>query len=185
MNNVIEGDLKLGVSRKKVQIIILFLIFVLGAYAIITNVYGSGGKPDVGSSAPEFNLLGLDGNVHNLVDYKGNVMVINFWATWCKPCIKEMPALQAQSDKWKDKNVVIMGINAGEDVMSVENFVKQNKLTFPILLDPYKQAVQRYGISPLPTTLFVSSDGIIRNIYLGELDLGKLDYEIEQLVNNQ
>ncbi|WP_438351307.1 redoxin domain-containing protein [Paenibacillus sp. FA6] len=175
----------MGKSRKKVQVVILLLIFILGGYAIISNVYGSGGKPEVGNSTPSFNLLGLDGKVHNLDEYKGNAMVINFWGTWCKPCVKEMPALQSQSEKWKDKNVVVIGINAGEDLMSVENFVKQANISFPILLDPNREAVRSYGISPLPTTLFVSSDGIIRNIHSGELDLGTLDYEIEQLVNTR
>jgi peroxiredoxin len=177
--------LELGKSRKKLQIIILLLIFTLGGYAIISNVYGSGGKPEVGDNTPSFNLLGLDGNVHDLEEYKGNAMVINFWGTWCKPCVEEMPALQAQSEKWKDKNVVVIGINAGEDIMSVENFVKQANISFPILLDPNKVAVQSYGISPLPTTLFVSSDGEIREIHLGGLDLNTLDYKIEQLVSNQ
>ncbi len=161
------------------------MIVFLGGYAIISNVYGSGGKPEVGDKAPSFNLLGLDSSVHNLDEYKGKAMVINFWGTWCKPCVKEMPALQAQSEKWKDKDVVVIGINAGEDVMSVDNFVKQANISFPILLDPNKEAIQSYGISPLPTTLFVASNGRIKKIHLGELDLGTLDYEIEQLVSNQ
>ncbi|MNP78230.1 Thiol-disulfide oxidoreductase ResA [compost metagenome] len=80
---------------------------------------------------------------------------------------------------------MVIGINAGEDKMSVENFVEQKNISFPILLDPNKEAVQKYGISPLPTTLFVSSDGEIRNIHLGELDLSTLDKEIEQLVSIQ
>ncbi|AOZ91404.1 redoxin domain-containing protein [Paenibacillus crassostreae] len=173
----------MGKSRKKVQIIVLLLVFILGGYAIISNVYGSGGKPEVGSKTPSFNLLGLDGSVHNLDEYKGKSMVINFWGTWCEPCVKEMPALQVQSEKWEDKDVVVIGINVGEDVMSVENFVKQANLDFPILLDPNRDAVRSYGISPLPTTLFVSADGKIRNIHLGGLDLGTLDNEIEQLVS--
>lgn len=177
--------MKLGKSRKKVQIVILLIIVLLGGYAIISNVYGSGGKPVVGDKTPSFNLLGLDGEVHNLSEYKGKAMVINFWGTWCKPCVKEMPALQQQSEKWKDKGVVVIGINAGEDVMSVENFAKQANINFQILLDPNKEAVQRYGISPLPTTLFVAPNGKIKEIHLGELDLGTLDYEIEQLVTTK
>ncbi|OAB46956.1 redoxin domain-containing protein [Paenibacillus antarcticus] len=175
----------MGKSRKKVQIVILLMIVFLGGYAIISNVYGSGGKPEVGDKVPSFNLLGLDGNVHNLDEYKGKAMVINFWGTWCKPCVKEMPALQAQSEKWKDKDVVVIGINAGEDIMSVDNFAKQANISFQILLDPNKEAIQSYGVSPLPTTFFVSANGKINKIHLGELDLSALDYEIEQLVSNQ
>ncbi|MEC0089805.1 redoxin domain-containing protein [Paenibacillus macquariensis] len=175
----------MGKSRKKVQIVILLMIVILGGYAIISNVYGSGGKPEVGDKAPSFNLLGLDGSVHNLDEYKGKAMVINFWGTWCKPCVKEMPALQAQSEKWKYKDVVVIGINAGEDIMSVDNFAKQANISFQILLDPNKEAIQSYGISPLPTTFFVAANGKIKKIHLGELDLNALDYEIEQLVSNK
>lgn len=173
----------MGKSRRKVQIIILILIVILGGYAIATAVSGSNGKPEVGDNAPAFNLLGIDGNVHHSDQYKGKSLVINFWGTWCEPCIREMPALQAQAEKWKDKDVVVLGINVGEDQMAVENFVKQLKINFTVLLDPNKQAVQNYGISPLPSTLFVSADGKIRNIHIGQLDLATLDKQIEQLVN--
>ena len=174
----------MGKSRRKVQVIILILIVILGGYAIATAVSGSNnGKPDVGDTAPAFNLLGIDGNVHHSDQYKGKSLVINFWGTWCEPCIREMPALQAQAEKWKDQDVVVLGINVGEDQMAVENFVKQLKINFTVLLDPNKQAVQSYGISPLPSTLFVSADGKIRNIHIGQLDLATLDNQIEQLVN--
>lgn len=175
----------MGKSRKKIQIIILLVIVMLGGYAIASNVMGSNGKPEIGKKAPNFNLLGLDGNVHKLDDFKGKALVINFWGTWCKPCVKEMPALQAQSEKWKDKGVVVIGINAGEDRMSVENFVKQVDVSFPVFLDPNKEAVQNYGISPLPITFFVSADGIVNNIHTGQLDLSTLDTQIEQLVSSQ
>lgn len=174
----------MGKSRKKVQIIILLLIVILGGYAITTQVSGSNGKPTEGSKAPNFDLLGLDGKVHTLDEYKGKALVVNFWGTWCEPCVKEMPALQAQYDKWKDKDVVIVGINAGEDKMAVENFVKLVHVSFPVMLDPEKDAIQSYGISPLPTTFFVSPNGKINKIHLGQLDLQTLDQQIEELVNS-
>ncbi|HEY2492603.1 MAG TPA: thiol-disulfide oxidoreductase ResA [Paenibacillus sp.] len=175
----------MGKSRRKIQVIILLVIVILGGYAIVSNVSGSNGKPDIGKKVPDFNLLGLDGTVHNLDEYKDKALVINFWGTWCEPCVKEMPALQAQYEKWKDKDVVVIGINAGEDRMSVENFVKQVNVSFPVLLDPNKEAVQNYGISPLPTTLFVSANGKVNNIHIGQLDLSTLDTQIEQLVRSQ
>lgn len=174
----------MGKSRKKVQIIILLLIVVLGGYAIVSQVSGSGGKPTEGSKAPSFELRGLDGKAHNLSEYKGKAMVLNFWGTWCGPCVKEMPALQAQWEKWKDKDVVVVGINAGEDQMAVENFVNNADVNFPVLLDPNKDAIAKYGISPLPTTFFVSKDGKINKIHLGQLDLATLDKQIEELVKS-
>lgn len=103
-------------------------------------------------SSPFFELLGLDGQVHTSDEYQGKAMVINFWGTWCEPCVKEMPALQAQADKWKDKGVQFVGINVGEDQMTVENFVQQVGVDFPIMLDRDKNSVRDFGISPMPTT---------------------------------
>ncbi|MBP1999504.1 peroxiredoxin [Paenibacillus shirakamiensis] len=168
--------------RRPVQIVILFFIVILGGYAIGSAVLGSHDKPEVGDKPPSFALLGIDGSVHHLEDYEGKAMVINFWGTWCKPCVKEMPALQAQWEKWKDKGVVILGINAGEDQMTVQNFVDQRGVNFPIVLDSDSDAVRDFGISPLPTTFFVSAKGKITSIHTGELDLETLGNQIEQLV---
>ncbi|MNW66072.1 Thiol-disulfide oxidoreductase ResA [compost metagenome] len=108
-------------------------------------------------------------------------MVINFWGTWCEPCVKEMPALQAQADKWKDQGVQFVGINVGEDQMTVDNFVRQVGVTFPIMLDREKNSVRDFGISPMPTTFFVSDTGKISTIHIGQLDLDTLDAQISQL----
>lgn len=128
-----------------------------------------------------FELLGLDGQVHTSDEYKGKAMVINFWGTWCEPCVKEMPALQAQADKWKDQGVQFVGINVGEDQMTVDNFVRQVGVTFPIMLDREKNSVRDFGISPMPTTFFVSDTGKISTIHIGQLDLDTLDAQISQL----
>ncbi|MDU5951175.1 MAG: redoxin domain-containing protein, partial [Paenibacillus macerans] len=103
--------------------------------------------------------------------------------TWCTYCVKEMPALQTQWEKWKDQDVVILGINTGEDKMTVENFVKQTGAGFPILFDSDNTAVRDYGIVPMPTTFFVDKKGKIASIHQGELNLDTLDDQIAQLVN--
>ena len=79
-------------------------------------------------------------------------MVINFWGTWCEPCVKEMPALQAQADKWKDKGVQFVGINVGEDQMTVENFCAAGGCYISNYVGPGQNSVRDYGISPMPTT---------------------------------
>lgn len=170
-------------SKKTVQIIILLVIVFLGAYAVATVVMGNDGIPKVGDQAPDFQLLGLDGKVHTLKDYEGKSKVINFWGTYCPPCVREMPALQAQRDKWLSEGVEVIGINVGEDKMTVENFVKQTGVEFPILMDPNRDSVGDYKVTAMPATYFVSSKGEIVNITIGELDLSTLDKQIEQLVN--
>ncbi|WP_106768010.1 redoxin domain-containing protein [Paenibacillus faecalis] len=169
--------------RKTIQITILLAIVVLGAYAITTVVMGNDSVPKVGDKAPDFQLLGLDGEVHTLKNYDGKSKVINFWGTYCPPCVREMPALQAQWEKWRSKGVEVIGVNVGEDKMIVEDFVKQTGVEFPILMDPERDAVSDYKVSAMPATYFVSAKGEIVNITIGELDLSTLDKQIEQLVN--
>lgn len=173
----------MGKARKPVQIIILVLVVILGGYAIGTSVFRGDGKPKEGSKAPSFQLLGLDGQNHTLDEYKGKAVVLNFWGSWCPPCVKEMPALQTQWEKWRDQGVVVVGVNVGEDQMVVENFVKLVGIDFPIVMDPNRNAVRSYGISPMPTTFFINSKGKVDKIHIGQLDLNTLDVEIGKLVN--
>ncbi|QWU14674.1 Peroxiredoxin [Paenibacillus sophorae] len=173
----------MGKARKPVQIIILVLIVLLGGYAVGTTAFGGDGKPEEGSRAPSFELLGLDGKTHKLDEYKGKPIVLNFWGSWCAPCVKEMPALQAQWEKWKAQGVVVVGINVGEDQMTIQNFVNGIGVNFPILMDPDRDAVRSYGISPLPTTFFINANGNIDTIHIGQLDLSTLDAQIGKLVS--
>ncbi|MNW36132.1 Peroxiredoxin [Fontibacillus panacisegetis] len=173
----------MGKARRPVQIIILIFIVILGSYAIGSAVLGNGSeKPQIGDKPPAVKLLGLDGKVHTLDDYKGNAIVINFWATWCTYCVKEMPALQQQWEKWRDQGVVILGVNTGEDKMTVQNFTEQMGVDFPVLYDSNNEAVVRYGVVPMPTTFFVDKKGKIASIHEGELNLTTLDDQIKQLV---
>lgn len=173
----------MGKARRPVQIVILLFIIVLGGYAIGSTVFGDHeGRPTQGSASPDFKLLGMDGSVHSLKEYRGKPVVINFWATWCTYCVSEMPALQAQWEKWRDQDLVMLGINTGEDRLTVDRFVKQVGVDFPILLDSENEAVQKYGIVPMPTTFFVDKKGKIISIHEGELDLNTLDEQIRKIV---
>lgn len=173
----------MGKARRPVQIVILILIVILGGYAIGSALFGGGSeKPRMGDIPPAIKLLGMDGKVYTLDEYKGKTVVINFWATWCVYCVKEMPALQEQWEKWRDQDVVILGINTGEDEMTVQNFVRQTGVDFPILYDSKNEAVQRYGVVPMPTTFFIDRNGKIASIHEGELNLATLDQQINQLV---
>ncbi|MEF2964393.1 redoxin domain-containing protein [Paenibacillus sp. M1] len=174
----------MGKARRPVQIIILFIIVILGGYAVSAAVSGGGsGKPAVGDKPPAIKLLGLDGSVHTLEEYKGKAVVINFWATWCTYCVSEMPALQAQWQKWRDQGVVVLGINTGEDEMTVRNFTEQLGVDFPVLYDSDNEAVQSYGVVPMPTTFFVDPKGKIASIHEGELNLATLNDQIRQLLS--
>ncbi|NHN33188.1 thiol-disulfide oxidoreductase ResA [Paenibacillus agricola] len=167
--------------NRLLQILILVAALIVGIYAITTTFSKEEQPVKVGSMAQEFKLLGLDGQIHNLSDYHGKVLVINFWGTFCPPCVREMPALQKQYDLWKDRSVEIVGINLNESKISVESFVKQLNIGFPILLDN-DTVRKKYKVMSYPTTFFIDPQGIIQDIFVGEMTENNIKTRIEKIV---
>lgn len=126
-------------------------------------------EPAIGRPAPDFTLQTLDGRSFALADLAGTPAVLNFWATWCGPCQREMPALQTAADRYAGQ-VLITGIDQAEEAGVVQSFVDEKGVTFPILMDTDSDVGQRYNVSGLPTTFFVDADGIIRHIWTGEMN---------------
>jgi peroxiredoxin len=172
-------------NKKWIQIVILTAVIMVGGYTIGTGLFSGSKFPQVGDAAPDFTLYELNGSSYKLSDYKGKAaVVINFWGTFCPPCIEEMPLIQSQYDKWKDSGELeVLGVNVGEPVVTVGSFVKKNKITFPILLD--EGAVRkRYGANSYPTTFFVNKEGIIEHKFEGQLKAGgPKDQDIEYWLN--
>jgi peroxiredoxin len=141
----------------KSALLFLFCLLVLPAYAIKP---GKGlsevpGKPQ----APAFELVDLDGKIHHLSDYRGKVLVVNFWATWCPPCREEMPSMERAWQKMKQEGMVMMAINVGEDEDTIFQFTANYPVTFPLLLDQDSEVVGRWGVRGLPTTYVVDPRG--------------------------
>lgn len=157
--------------RKWVQIAILAIVVLLGGWTVATN-WSSGEvkAPELGDPALEFKLLGLDGEVHRLSEYKGKTVVLNFWGTYCPPCKDEMPAMQNQYEKWKDAGVTFIGVNMGESEVTARSFVEQVGVTFPILLDKTEEVRKSYRVIQFPTTFFLDPEGKVRHIKIGEMD---------------
>jgi len=121
----------------------------------------------VGNLAPDFQLQGLDGQTVSLGNLRGEPVLINFWATWCPPCRVEMPYIQEIYEEWTDKGLVLLAINIGESSSTVRDFIQSQNLSFTVLLDTKKDVAQRYGVSGIPTTLFIDEDGIIKDKVIG------------------
>ncbi|MDT8386784.1 MAG: TlpA disulfide reductase family protein [Thiogranum sp.] len=111
--------------------------------------------------APEFRLQDMDGNWHRLSDYRGKVVVINFWATWCPPCREEMPAMQRAWLKFENKNIVMLAINVGEDEDTIFNFTASYPVEFPLLLDTDSAVINAWPVRGLPTTFVIDPQGTI------------------------
>jgi peroxiredoxin len=140
----------------------------------------------VGQPAPDFTLDDLNHQPQRLSDYRGQVVLMNFWATWCPPCRIEMPTLQAVYEKLKDQGFVVLGLNwtQVDDTRQVEPYVQSLSLAFPILLDPNGDVADSiYPLAGLPTSVIIDRAGIVRQISIGPLASDKLEADIEGLLN--
>ena len=124
--------------------------------------------PAVGYPAPDFTALTLDGGTLRLRDLRGRPVLLNFWATWCEPCRVEMPALQRVHEAYGDR-VAIVGVNLQEPADVVRTFVEGYGYTWTFVLDPDFSIADRYRIRPIPTSVFIDADGVIRHIEYGAL----------------
>jgi peroxiredoxin len=118
-------------------------------------------------AAPDFSLTGEDGKTYHLADYRGQVVVINFWATWCPPCRREMPSMQRMWSKIKGKGVVVLAVNVGENADIIFEFLGQYPVSFPIPMDLEGKVVKRYPVTGLPTTYIVNPEGMVTHRAVG------------------
>ena len=138
---------------------------------------------DTGQEAPDMPMPGIEGGVVRFDSFKGKVIVLNFWATWCPPCRKEMPLLESTYKRYKDKGLVILGINYNEDRERVLKFTQEMGVTFPIILDKELNLTRKYGVLALPATFFIDKKGIIRDQYKGEIVEEIIATKVEPLLS--
>ncbi|MGH2602029.1 MAG: TlpA family protein disulfide reductase, partial [Dehalococcoidia bacterium] len=123
--------------------------------------------PQEGSPAPDFVLSTLDGREVRLSDYRGNVVLLNFWATWCGPCREEMPLFEAAQQEYSDRGLVVLAVNVGEGSSTVRPFVERLALTYDIALDGNSSIARRYRARSFPTTYFIDRDGTVEGRRVG------------------
>ena len=123
-----------------------------------------------GGPAPALRLLDLDGKEHALEAYRGKVVLINFWATWCEPCKEEMPSIERLRRSLEGRPFAVLAVNLAEPDSRVQRFLREVPLGFPVLMDRDTAAAKAWKARLLPATYIVGPDGRIRYSYLGELD---------------
>jgi cytochrome c biogenesis protein CcmG/thiol:disulfide interchange protein DsbE len=134
--------------------------------------------PEIGHPAPDFTLTALDGSEVSLSDFRGQPVVLNFWATWCPPCRAEVPALQSVSESLAGE-VVILGVSLQESPSTVSQFADEFGISYPVVLDQSAEAYLMYRVRSIPTTFFIDERGVVTEVFSGPLNepllLARLD----------
>jgi peroxiredoxin len=137
----------------------------------------------VGNLAYDFQLQDLNGRSVSLTDFRGQPVIVNFWATWCAPCRIEMPELQATYEKYKDDGLVILALDQDESPEIVRSFFYDEfGLTFTPLLDVEQEVAQQYGVFNFPSSFFINADGVITAIHRGPALQSQLEEYLADMI---
>ncbi len=169
-------------SLRRWRPIRLFLLAFLVSWAVLSlfpAVAQSSSKSTVSSlpaplaerpPAPDFKLIDTQGKAHSLSDYRGKVVLINFWATWCEPCRKEMPSLQRAWEYLRPKGGVVLAINYGDSGPVIDQFLKEAPVNFPVLLSVDDDLLTQWSVKGLPMTFVIDPQGRIAYRIPGDLE---------------
>jgi peroxiredoxin len=174
-------------DKKKKRFYMRTIILALMVVAIVFTIYTNLTKEktaliQVGDDAPDFALVDMNGEKHQLSDYKGKGVFLNFWGTWCKTCEREFPLMDKQYQVYKDQGLEILAVNIGESDFAVQKFIDRKGLTFPVLIDDKKSVMETYKINPLPTTLLINPNGKIEKVITGEMSEEMIKDYMEQII---
>ena len=158
-------------ARRLVVMVVGFAILAL-AFGVVWMQSAKYELLTVGMPAPDFTLPDMAGKNQKLSDYRGKVVFLNFWATWCKPCKEEMPSMQALWDNLKKEEFVMLAISMDRVTTKkdIPPFVENMKLTFPILADSWGQTDSRYKLMGVPETYIIDQNGVLREKVIGPRD---------------
>lgn len=172
----------------------LILLGVTAYFFLPASQPGAGNDPAAASDfssvpakvqfdAPALTLSDIDGVQHSLSDYRGQVVLVNLWATWCPPCKAEMPNLQAFYSKYRDAGFTVIAVEDGDLTVDVIAFVKDYGLTFPVWLDPTYQATDHAFKTPnLPSSYLIDRNGKVRLAWVGAISQGNLEKYIAPII---
>jgi peroxiredoxin len=126
------------------------------------------GTISVGQEAPGFTATNTNGEIVNLINYRGKTVLLNFWASWCKPCVKEMPLLD-EAHRTQETEFELISINVGEARGTVNEFVREIGISFPVIVDATGRISNLYQVKALPATFVVDAKSKLHRVSLGEL----------------
>ncbi|MBI3545920.1 MAG: TlpA family protein disulfide reductase [Gammaproteobacteria bacterium] len=148
-----------------------YLLFARGCLALLSGLWltAFAANLETGQPAPNFTLKSLKDKNLSLKEFRGQVVMVNFWATWCGPCRQEMPALNGLYEKYRDAGFMLFGVNTESDSANAAQMIAKLKVNYPILFDTEKKVSALYRVSAMPTTVLIDRDGKIRYVQKGYL----------------
>ncbi len=138
--------------------------------------------PDVGKPAADFRLPALDGKLASLSELRGQVVLVNFWATWCAPCRAEMPEIVRAYERYKSRGFTVLAVNVEEDAPEAAEFAQQYRLPFPVLLDKEGRLSRAWRLRGLPSSVFIDRSGTVAVVHLGPLTAEMIDQRLNSLL---
>lgn len=138
-------------------------------FALLAGCSRSPKPPLIGNPAPEFTVTDSERTV-DLKELKGKVVVLNFWATWCPPCVDEMPSLVQMQKQLKDKGVTVLAVSTDDDARQYHAFLEKNRIDLLTVRDPRQKSNELYGTFKFPETYIIDRNGIMRRKFLGAVD---------------
>lgn len=169
----VAGGAKIGSKAKKTILLVVLVAAVLPAlvYLFLQSGPRESKVIGVGDRAPEFSLPGLDGRQVRLSDLRGKVVLVHFWATWCPPCVEELPTLDEVSRVLPAGDFQVLAVSVDQGgAQTVGSFLQRNRLTLPVLLDTDHAVTSRYGTFKFPETYVVGRDGNVKYKIIGPAD---------------
>jgi peroxiredoxin len=158
------------VSRASFLITSLTLFLAL----FLAGCYSRSVPPLIGKPAPQFTVQDSDRKIA-LSDFRGKVVVLNFWATWCPPCVEELPSLIQMQQQMKDKGVVVLAISVDADKNSYDRFLKEHNVNLLTVRDEAMQSNNLYRTSKFPETYIIDRNGVVRRKFIGPWDWSQAD----------
>lgn len=134
-----------------------------------TACYSGSHPTRIGKTAPDFTVQDSDRRV-TLSEFRGQVVVLNFWATWCPPCVEEVPSLVEMQRRLKDKGVTVLAVSVDEDENAYKDFLKAHGVNLLTVRDPTKKTTALYGTLKFPETYVIDRDGVVRRKFIGAVD---------------
>lgn len=175
--------------RALVAVVIVASVAILGR-ALLTpappppplTATPAAAAPELGHYAPNITLTDLAGHPVQIAHWRGQIVVLNFWYVACQPCQLEMPALEREYLAEQGKGMVVVGINTADDTSTIDDFLHQLGITYPVVRDPDLRAVTTYKITDTPTTFILDRQGVIRYKHVGPIDRTTLQQDVSALL---